>query len=484
VDWLNVKSLMAEICLKLGLNKTSNVLRRSFHFGVHALIEPRLIDEDNRRREFVLNVLLVGSIVMLAILDVLVWRYTPPSGNVKGISFVVFSIFLAFFVCLYSLSRRGFVKTASYLFVAAYFLANSYAAYYWGITLPSMLVGYALLVVVAGLVVDSRFGFITAGISAAYVAVMWWSQLNGLYQAHIEELTMGDGISLGVLYLFITGVAWLSNRQIEGSLARARRSEKALAEQRDRLEIEVEERTRELREMQFAKVEQLYRFAEFGQMASGLFHDLVNFFNAVLLHMQQQDPDSEAGVTEARARLETAGVLTGRVNEFVAAIRKQLAEDSSEETFSVKREIGQVAQLLAFTARKRKVELAILGEDAACFGNCFKFHQVFMNLILNAVESYDGIPEDDRRERTVIVSAARSAGFLALSVADHGVGIPEAAKEKIFTPFFSTKCDGKGMGIGLAITKRIVENDFHGALDLQSEVGIGSTFTIRIPLNK
>jgi signal transduction histidine kinase len=65
-------------------------------------------------------------------------------------------------------------------------------------------------------------------------------------------------------------------------------------------------------------------------------------------------------------------------------------------------------------------------------------------------------------------------------IADTGIGIPAEHLPRIFDPFFSTKGVGKGTGLGLAITRRIVE-DHHGIIEVASEVGRGTTFTIHLP---
>jgi signal transduction histidine kinase len=66
-------------------------------------------------------------------------------------------------------------------------------------------------------------------------------------------------------------------------------------------------------------------------------------------------------------------------------------------------------------------------------------------------------------------------------IVDTGIGIPAEHLPRIFDPFFSTKGVGRGTGLGLAITRRIVE-DHHGTIEVASEVGRGTTFTIRLPV--
>jgi len=98
-------------------------------------------------------------------------------------------------------------------------------------------------------------------------------------------------------------------------------------------------------------------------------------------------------------------------------------------------------------------------------------HRVFSNLILNAVQA---MPDGG----TLTVSASDANGSVAISVRDTGVGIPEELKKKLFTPLFTAKA--KGTGLGLAVVKRIV--DAHGGgISVDSGAGTGSTFTVTLP---
>lgn len=118
------------------------------------------MDEDLQRKEHILNIILVGSIVMLAILDASVLFYSIRDGAAySGIPFAVFSVLPAFFIFLYILSRRGFASVASYLLIAAYLASDSYAAYRWGVGMQMVLIAYALIIVMATILCGTKFGF-------------------------------------------------------------------------------------------------------------------------------------------------------------------------------------------------------------------------------------------------------------------------------------------------------------------------------------
>jgi signal transduction histidine kinase len=104
-----------------------------------------------------------------------------------------------------------------------------------------------------------------------------------------------------------------------------------------------------------------------------------------------------------------------------------------------------------------------------------QFVQVFGNIITNAGQA---MPEGGR---IVIKSEIPNPGWVSVSFADAGVGIPEENLDKIFEPLFTSKA--KGIGLGLAIIKTMVEG--HGGdIEVQSEVGKGTIFTVRLPIGE
>jgi PAS domain S-box-containing protein len=112
-----------------------------------------------------------------------------------------------------------------------------------------------------------------------------------------------------------------------------------------------------------------------------------------------------------------------------------------------------------------------------------ELNQVFLNLLVNAAqaitERLGPVPEQLGRIRF----STRCDGDAAeIRVADNGAGIPEAIRDRIFDPFFTTKPVGKGTGHGLAIAHAVVVEQHGGSIRCESEVGVGTTFVIRLPL--
>jgi signal transduction histidine kinase len=107
-------------------------------------------------------------------------------------------------------------------------------------------------------------------------------------------------------------------------------------------------------------------------------------------------------------------------------------------------------------------------------GDLFALNRVYRNLITNAMQA---TPPRGR----IVIRTMRQSDFAVIEVADTGTGIPTERLETIFEDFMTTK--RRGLGLGLAISKKIVEQ-LDGTISVTSEVGLGSTFTLRFPLTK
>jgi signal transduction histidine kinase len=373
---------------------------------------------------------------------------------------------------------------ASYLLIATYFASDSYAVYRWGVYLPTALLGYAMTIVIAGILIDTKFGFFLTALTTLFITPLWYLQANGMLTFQPQNINGSDGVVFGALYAVIMIITWLSNRETGRSLARARKSEQELQHERDSLEIKVENRTRELRKAQFEKMEQVNQFAKLGQLASGLFHDMLNIMNTLSLTIDLRDEDKNPMPTESRSSAGNTSTTTKQIEQFMVAIRKQLHRQECDERFSIAESIDQVIQLLSCKAHREGVRIAFEHEgipDIVYFGNPFKFHQIMFNLILNAIESHETTGREPGRERAVRVSVEERESAVAMRVSDRGCGIDKTVREKILDPFFSTKKEPKGMGIGLASVKKIVEEDFGGTITVTDNDGVGSVFAVTFP---
>jgi signal transduction histidine kinase len=117
-------------------------------------------------------------------------------------------------------------------------------------------------------------------------------------------------------------------------------------------------------------------------------------------------------------------------------------------------------------------------EQIELFGIAGEFSQVVLNLLSNAK---DAVLDSRQSRPRIVVRAARAGERVHLDIEDNGGGIEPALLNKIFEPYFTTKDEGKGTGIGLYMSKMIVENNMNGSLEV-SNTGEGARFRINLPL--
>jgi len=120
-----------------------------------------------------------------------------------------------------------------------------------------------------------------------------------------------------------------------------------------------------------------------------------------------------------------------------------------------------------------------LGELPPVICEIGDLNQVFLNMIVNAA---DAIEETGKHGEIKVVSRV-DGDSVVIAITDSGKGVPESMRLKIFEPFFTTKDVGRGTGQGLALARAVVQDKHAGFVSVDSEVGVGSTFTIRIPIS-
>ncbi|HET9992100.1 MAG TPA: ATP-binding protein, partial [Kofleriaceae bacterium] len=115
-----------------------------------------------------------------------------------------------------------------------------------------------------------------------------------------------------------------------------------------------------------------------------------------------------------------------------------------------------------------------------CFAG--EIHQAILNIIVNAAHAVgDAVAGTDRRGK-IRIALHRDGDAAVITIADTGTGIPEHARAQIFDQFYTTKPVGKGTGQGLALAHAIIVDKHHGSIRFETELGAGTTFTVRIPI--
>jgi len=447
-------------------------------------------NRDSIRRMFILRILLVG-ILFLALLGFLhnIITYVTYGPSENGINPLISFGFFLFIVFLLVLSKKGKTNVAAFFFLFFLYSTGLYTALRWGADIPQALLMFVLSIVVAGIIIDSRVAFYITTFISLTLLILSFLQLHKLYSPDYywrqKNLLYGDVIVYIATFFIIALVSWLSNREIEKLLERAHLSEEALKKERNLLETKIEERTQQLKQAQLEKLMQVYRFAEIGRLTSGLFHDLVTPLSLVSLNLDQLKIQSKkyAGVN-FQMLIKQALTGTRHLENFIISARKQLQNQDIQKSFSLHAEIKQVIQMLAYKARTANIHIVFNRKDTIRqFGNPIKFSQFITNLMLNALDAYETI-EKKHTPRQITITLERIENTASIIIQDWGCGISQEYIDKVFDPFFTTKSADKGTGIGLSITRNLIENHFNGTITVTSEKQKGTIFTILLPLKE
>ncbi|APX94626.1 two-component sensor histidine kinase [Halomonas sp. 1513] len=318
----------------------------------------------------------------------------------------------------------------------------------------------------------------------------------------VQRAQWQAGLLAGGLYgvvVFAGGFGWQRLRLRREREEFAERERQTLARARDELERNVERRTRDLLDSNqrlSAEIEerrraednlrqtrdeliQATKLAVLGQLAAGINHELNQPLAAIRAYaenartfLDHQRPDA------AGDNLEQIVELTARMAEISAQLR-QFSRKSGETLTAVSVPACFDYALRLYQARLNdasvEVERRFADREVWVRADLVRLEQVLVNLIGNALQAMNETPNP-----RLTLSVERDAEEVLVGVADNGPGIAEEHLGRLFEPFFTTKSPGSGLGLGLSISSRIID-DLGGKLSATNRAGGGALFTIRLP---
>jgi signal transduction histidine kinase len=337
---------------------------------------------------------------------------------------------------------------------------------------------------------DAVVGAVLLGLSAIlgrYVRA--WRR--GERQAGVQALAMGalllmavnDGLVLAGAYqgpyvldlgflLPVAAVGWALGAQVVADAA-------ALEQLRRSLEQQVAERTAELARSQ-ASLMRAEKLAALGQLAAGVAHEVNNptavaaanlaYLEDGLAGSGRPPDDALESVRESRAAVARIARI---VRQLLDTSRLAAAAERPGQPFS----LAEACRAALKTARPRlgdaRVEAA-LAEGLVAHGDEQGFVQVVANLLVNAAQSYPG-----GRPVRIQLESSGDAGRVRVRVRDDGAGMDAETLRRVFEPFFTTKPFGVGTGLGLAVSRGLLQG-MGGDLELASAPGVGTTATVTL----
>ncbi len=238
-----------------------------------------------------------------------------------------------------------------------------------------------------------------------------------------------------------------------------------------------------------AQLQQAQKLESLGTLASGIAHDFNNILSIIIGHsslLPKLPAESEIVRKNTDAITQAARRGASLVKQLLTFARKS---EVNVESLQMNDTVNEVSKLISETFPKTvDIFLHLENNLPRIDADATQLHQVLLNLCVNARDAMSdngtlSIATTLEQGTTIRkrFSKANAEAYVKLTVTDTGTGMNEETKRRIFEPFFTTKGIGKGTGLGLSLVFGIVESH-NGFIDVQSEVGIGTTFTLFFPL--
>ena len=227
---------------------------------------------------------------------------------------------------------------------------------------------------------------------------------------------------------------------------------------------------------------QAAKLSSIGQLSAAIAHELNNPLAGMLIYTRLTKEKISKGVVDKEKLQSNLGKIESAIEYCTGIIQGLL--DFARQTepllrpVTVGRAIDKAMSLAGHQIKMKTIEVSRedMPSQALVVADFNQLVQVIINLIVNAVQAM-------KEGGKLTVSTSQNDSWVRISIHDTGYGIPPENMDKLFTPFFTTKEDIKGVGLGLAVSYGIIERH-GGRIEVQSEVGKGSTFTIVLPAFK
>ncbi len=302
--------------------------------------------------------------------------------------------------------------------------------------------------------------------------------LSGALASMALAYAMSRGLSRAIAELARASRQLAAGDLDARALVHSRDELQELADTLNTMAAALKERDAQIREMARTRIQRSERLAMVGQLAAGVAHELNNPMQGIVAYAMLLREE----MAETDARREMVDQIVTQAERCTKIVRSLLDFARQRPSESRPTDINKlITDTLALVERQAlfhnvRVERQ-LGPDVPLITvDPAQIQQVLMNLVINAVEAMDG-------EGTLTVGTRLRAGgsMVEIVVSDTGHGISPENLDRIFVPFFTTKEETHGVGLGLAISYRIVR-DHGGAITVESEVGKGTTFAVRLPV--
>jgi len=302
--------------------------------------------------------------------------------------------------------------------------------------------------------------------------------IAGMVIAIIVSTFLASGVSKPIKHL-----VFASHQLAQGNLEyqvklKSKDEIRELGETFNLMASSLKERDDKLKEYTSQQIMKSERLATLGQLAAGVAHEINNPLGTISIYAQMTLDELGKDNDSCRENLEVVMKQTNRAGRIVKDLLEFARQSEPEmRILNINDVLRKAIAITSHPAELQNISLVthLAPELRDVQGDTDKLQQVFVNMIINALQAMPG-----GGELTVGTRLTEGGEFVEIEISDTGCGIPQEHLSKLFDPFFSTKGTGEGTGLGLSVSLGIVQKH-NGTIDVKSKVSEGSTFIIRLP---
>jgi signal transduction histidine kinase len=411
------------------------------------------------------------SIITLLLLSLVVLGNTHVTDRLLvGVVSLIYLGIVSFVI------RHKHPKLGAWMLVILYGGVGLATIIAWGINTPIGILVMGFVIILSSVMLGSRhIPAVTLSAISSLVIVQSMSNIGVLVH---ENLTLKSGSNFGdvggysVVFAVFAVIAWMSGRKAELALTRAVAAENELHAERDALAVRVQEQTNSIKAAQQKELNQLYKFAELGQLTTIILHELANHLSVLTLDIEDLKERHHNSLA-----IDNAKESISHIDSIIDQVRNQIMNSDDIQDFDALDLTRTTLDQLKTKLRRHNVQL--FTDDTPqthhfVHGDPLRLSQAITILVTNSVQASSHSSE-------ILVSVGANNTKILISVKDFGAGISPASRRVLFKPRKSKK--GGGLGIGLYITKQIIETHFKGRLWLDPAI-THTQFNIELPLIK
>ena len=420
-------------------------------------------------------IILRGSLLVAIALTSLIIIHGYFSGDILGVRVICCLIVVIYLLIAELNARKGHYILAGWMVMVLYALLAAVTLLLWGLNTPVGVLAVGFVVFLSGVMLGPKhILWVILSVAALLITIQHFHN-SGYIDPDNEALSKPSHYFDVLVYITILGIfaliSWLSGKQTEYSIIRAQNAEEKVRAEKAGLVEKLEEQSLRLRQTQLQEMVSLYKFAAIGQSTTATLHELSNLLSVLTLDIDdisQQHQRSEAIVNTKEG--------INHINELVRQARRQLHDNRNVEIFNVIPVIEQTLKEFQPKFKMRGVELQkqiLQRKSFRIIGDSLNVSHVITILINNALDACIGIVNPK-----IIIKVEQMNNSLKIDVIDNGIGIPDSQRSSLFSPRQSEK--PSGLGVGLYITRHIIENQLHGRISFSAPI-VGAHFSIQLP---